>query len=126
MRSIRFGEHLVDMHPEEFRDLQNAVRGSAGWQSVPGLGLVFRDPYQENHSVKCPLCEHTARFKALQDHLRASHPEIDSGLLMKRFSRMNRSKDYENLLRYRDELNELVREYVRLKQGQDECCDSTT
>ena len=119
MRSIRFEQHLVDLHPEEFRELQKTVSSSAGWQNVQGVGLVFRDPLQENQSVKCPLCEHTTRYKAVQDHLREGHPEVDSGLMMKRFSRANRSKDYESLLMYQAELNEMVREYKRLKQGQD-------
>lgn len=119
MKSIRFEEHLVNMHPEAFQELEKAVSGSAGWQNVQGVGLVFRDPLHENHIVKCPLCEHTTRYKALHDHIRDSHPEIDPGLMMKRFSRANRSKDYENLCRYQDELNELVKEYDRLKRGQD-------
>jgi hypothetical protein len=117
MKSTRFEEHLVKMHPEEFQELQKAVSRSAGWQNVPGVGLVFRDPLQGNQSVKCPLCEDTTRYKSLQDHFRDVHPEVDSGLLMKRFSRANRSKDYQSLLMYQAELNEMVREYERLKQA---------
>ena len=108
---------MVRMHPEEFQELQKEVSSSAGWQNVPGVGLVFRDPLQENALVHCPLCEHTTRYKTLQDHVRDGHPEVDSGLLMKRFSRANRAKDYQSLLMYQAELNEMVREYERLKQA---------
>jgi hypothetical protein len=118
MKSKRFEKHLVTIHPQAFQEMQNAVSGSAGWQNEEGVGLVFRDPLRENRMVKCPLCEHTARNTLLHIHMQSSHPEVDSRLIMNRFKKLNRSTDYESLSLYKEELNELVKEYERLKQGQ--------
>ena len=125
MKSIQFEEHLVNMHAEAFQDLQSAVSGSLGWQNVPGVGLVFREPREANPFVKCPLCEYRDRYRVMNIHIQVSHPEVDPGLMIKRFHKVNRSKDYENLLRYKDELNELIREYERLKQGHAETRDGS-
>jgi len=125
MKSIQFEAHLVDMHPGAFQELQNAVSGSLGWQKVPGVGLVFREPRETNPFVKCPLCDHRARYRVMNIHIQASHSEVDPGLVIGRFHRVNRSKNYKNLLRYKQELNELIKEYERLKQAQEEPRDGS-
>ena len=125
MKSIRFEKHLVDMHPEAFQELQTAISGSLGWHNEKGVGLSFRDPLQENHTVKGPLCEHAAPYNVLQAHVRDSHPEIDPRLVMTRFNKVHRCKDDENLNRYQDELNQLVKEYAWLKRVQAEPWDGS-
>jgi hypothetical protein len=145
--SIRFEEHLVDLHPQAYLEVKKAAKGSHGRQlkkhlvdtytqafqdmkeaakDSPGgqigksAGLDPTDPSRETPTVKCPLCEHTAQYILLRAHIAHKHPEIDPGPLMTRFNKVHMSTDYENLSRYRDELNELVKEYEWLKRAQDE------
>jgi hypothetical protein len=118
--SIRFKKHLVDVHPQAFRELQKTAKSSPGRQKEKSVGIVRTDPLRQSHIVKCPLCDQMGQYNVLDVHIRDSHPEIDPGLLMTRFNKVHMSKDYENLNRYRDELNQLVKEYEWLKRAQDE------
>lgn len=70
--------------------------------------------------VKCPLCKHKTKYKVLFVHIQVSHPEVNPKIVMSKFNKVNRNKDYGNSSKYQDELNELVKDYERLKQGQDE------
>jgi hypothetical protein len=124
--SLRFKKHLVNEHPQAFRELKKAGNRSPGIQNEKSVGIVHTPPLQETHPVKCPLCEHTVTYNALQTHIRDFHPEIDPGLVMTRFNKVHRSKDDQNLSKYRDELNELIREYGWLKRAQAEPRDGNT
>jgi hypothetical protein len=118
--SIRFKKHLVDMHPQTFRELQKAAKSRPGRQKEKSVGIVRTDPLPQSRIVKCPLCDQMGQYNVLDAHIRDSHPEIDPELLMTRFNKVHMSKDYENLIRYRNELNQLIKDYEWLKRAQDE------
>jgi hypothetical protein len=83
------------------------------------------DLYQEANLVKCPLCKHRTQYNVLFVHLQVSHPEVNPKIVMSKFNKVNRSKDYANLSRYQDELQEIVKDYERLRQGLDEPRDGS-
>jgi hypothetical protein len=124
--SMRFKQHLIDNHPQAFRELKKAGYGNPGRQNERKVSFLNTPPLQELHIVNCPLCERTVPHNVLQVHIRDGHPEIDSRLVMTRFNKVHHSKDDENRSKYQDELNQLVKEYGWLKRAQDEARDGST
>jgi hypothetical protein len=81
---------------------------------------AFGETQSRIDRVKCPLCKYKTEYKVLFVHIQVSHPEVNPKIVMAKFNRVNRSNNRDNLRGYQDELNELVKDYERLKQGQDE------
>jgi hypothetical protein len=102
-------------HSHNALDNQNGTKTSGFSTSVDKVVTN-----REANVVKCPLCKHRAAYKVLFTHLQVSHPEINPKIVMAKFNRVNSHNARGNLSRYQEELNDLVKDYERLKQGLDE------
>jgi hypothetical protein len=93
---------------------------SAKSRKIPGAAKRKNSPPQDKR-VKCPLCEHKTEYAVLFVHIQMRHPEKNPKMVMAEFNR--KFKGNQATTRYEEDMNELVNEYEKLKQGQDESRD---
>ncbi|HNE04990.1 MAG TPA: hypothetical protein PLT08_10760 [Anaerolineales bacterium] len=81
------------------------------------------DENEISNLVKCPLCKHKTFYNVLFTHIQVSHPEVNPKIMMAKFNKVYRNKNTLSNSNYEKEINEVVKEYEKLKQGQDETRD---
>jgi hypothetical protein len=136
VKSANLSKHLTKVHSA---GPQKENLAGHGWRksqktALDAYGksdLANRNRYSTEHTedpdysdpanlVKCPFCKHRTQYNVLYVHLQVSHPEVNPKIVMSKFNRTHRNSDPSRKQSYEDDLNDLVREYERLKQGQDE------
>ncbi len=117
IKSAKFERHLAKAHPRVYRLAFYEKTGDRLQLSKTGKN---EHSTKEGNLVKCPLCEHRTQYNVLFVHIQVSHPEVNPKIVMAKFNQVYKGNKPIEKDRYENELNELVKERERLKQGQDE------
>lgn len=95
-----------------------------GFPSELRRDAITSDEYVEpSNLVKCPLCKHKAFYNVLFTHIQVSHPEVNPKIVMAKFNRVYRNKDKGDKTKYEQEMDNMIKDYEKLKQSQDESRD---
>lgn len=125
IKSSRIKKHVAKIHPGSQENAVYSPHLSLKERNVKrsrekGNKYGRPDSQALQNLVKCPLCNHWTQYNVLFTHIQVSHPEVNPKVVMAKFNRVNSKKDRDNLSKYQEELNNFVKDYERLKQGQDE------
>lgn len=73
--------------------------------------------------ISCPICRLPIQYSVMFVHIEVRHPHANPKIVMSRLNKLLRSNEPSERRKLEQDLNELAKEYERLRQSQDESRD---